>query len=190
MWRLCCPNLFVISPFFGAQGGLCFVIMAFLGYLYFYEPAHDKTNKMACAPREDSDQPVHPPSLIRVFAVHIKKVLVLSYPLSELRRLWLDWVDAQADLGYRWAHMPFLLVLSWVGLYPCILFVLVCLFFLLMSMVDYVEWMWLVLPGHLIYYSWLSLSRILRDFLKHFEISVPRNIRVAEMRKTMSNNHI
>ena len=30
---------------------------------------HDKTNKVACAPSEDSDQPGHPPSLIRVFAV-------------------------------------------------------------------------------------------------------------------------
>ena len=34
-----------------------------------YEPAHDKTYKMACAPSEDSDQPGHAPSLIRVFAV-------------------------------------------------------------------------------------------------------------------------
>ena len=33
------------------------------------EPAHDKTNKMTCAPSEDSDQPGHPSSLIRVFAV-------------------------------------------------------------------------------------------------------------------------
>ena len=33
-----------------------------------YELPHDKTNKMACAPNEDSD-PGHPPSLIRVFAV-------------------------------------------------------------------------------------------------------------------------
>ena len=31
-----------------------------------YEPPHDKTNKMARAPSEDSDQPRHPPSLIRV----------------------------------------------------------------------------------------------------------------------------
>ena len=30
------------------------------------EPPHDKTNKMACAPTEDSDQPGHLPSLIRV----------------------------------------------------------------------------------------------------------------------------
>ena len=34
-----------------------------------FEPPHDKTNKMICAPSEDSDQPGHPPSLIRVFAV-------------------------------------------------------------------------------------------------------------------------
>ena len=36
-----------------------------------YEPAHDKTNKMTSAPSEDSDQPGHPPSLIRVFAVRL-----------------------------------------------------------------------------------------------------------------------
>ena len=29
-----------------------------------YEPAHEKTNKMVCAPSEDSDQPGYPPSLI------------------------------------------------------------------------------------------------------------------------------
>ena len=34
-----------------------------------YEPAHDKTNKMACALSEDSAQPGHLPSLIRVFTV-------------------------------------------------------------------------------------------------------------------------
>ena len=35
-----------------------------------YEPQQDKTNKMTCVPSKDSDQPGHPPSLIRVFAVH------------------------------------------------------------------------------------------------------------------------
>ena len=39
------------------------------------------------------------PSLIRVFAVRMKKSWVLSYPLSAQRRLWSDWVDAQADLS-------------------------------------------------------------------------------------------
>ena len=45
-----------------------------LGLVFFVnqsanEPPHDKTNKMICAPSEDSDQLGHPPSLIRVFAV-------------------------------------------------------------------------------------------------------------------------
>ena len=31
-----------------------------------YEPQHDKSNNMMCA-QQDSDQPGHPPSLIRVF---------------------------------------------------------------------------------------------------------------------------
>ena len=53
-----------------------------------------------------TDQPGHPPSLIRVFAVRMKKHWVLSYPFSALRRLWSDWADAQADLSLRWAHMP------------------------------------------------------------------------------------
>ena len=71
------------------------------------EPPHDKTNKMACAPIEDSDQPGHPPSLIRVFDVRMKKAWVLSYPLSAWRRLWSDWADAQADLSLRWAYSHF-----------------------------------------------------------------------------------
>ena len=37
----------------------------------------------------------------------MKKVWVLSYPLSAQRRLWSDWAHAQADLSLRWTHMPF-----------------------------------------------------------------------------------
>ena len=70
-----------------------------------------------CAPSEDSDQPGHPPSLIRVFAVRMKKPWVLSYPLSAQRRLWSDWADAQADLSFRWAHTHFVgTVMSWLKL--------------------------------------------------------------------------
>ena len=68
------------------------------------EPHRDKTNKMACAPSEDSDQPGHPPSLIRVFAIRLKKAWILSYPLSTQWRLWSDWADAQVDLSLGWAH--------------------------------------------------------------------------------------
>ena len=81
-------------------------------YIIIKEPRHDKTNKMSVRPA-DSDQPGHPPSLIRVFAVCMKKPWILSYPLSTQwrlwsdwvdplstqRRLWSDWADAQADLS-------------------------------------------------------------------------------------------
>ena len=70
-----------------------------------FEPHRDKTNKMACAPSEASDQPGHPPNLIRVFTVRLKKARILSYTLSAQRRLWSDWADAQADLSPRWAHI-------------------------------------------------------------------------------------
>ena len=39
-------------------------------------------------------------------------------------------------------------------------------------------------------YSRLSLSRIPRDSLKYFLISIPRHIRFAELGKTNSINHI
>ena len=46
-----------------------------------------------CAPSEVSDQPGHPPSLIRIFAVRMKKAWVISYPLSAQRRLWSAWLE-------------------------------------------------------------------------------------------------
>ena len=59
------------------------------------ELPHDKTNKMACVPSEDSDQPGHPPSLNRVCAVRMKKAWVLFYLLSAQRRLWSALVSTQ-----------------------------------------------------------------------------------------------
>ena len=58
-------------------------------------------------PSEDSDQPGHSPSLIRAFAVRMKKAWVFSYPLSAQWRLWSDWADAQANLSLRWVHSHF-----------------------------------------------------------------------------------
>ena len=50
-----------------------------------------------------------------VFAVHMKKARVLSYPLRAQRRLWSDWADAQADLSLRWPHTHFVgFVMSWL----------------------------------------------------------------------------
>ena len=79
-----------------------------------FEQEHDRTNKMTCAPSGDSYQPWHQPSLIRAFAVHMNKLLVLSFLLRAWRRLWSVCVDAQAGLSLRWAHVV-LLVLSCRG---------------------------------------------------------------------------
>ena len=65
-----------------------------------------KPTKWLCAQRRLRSAQ-HPSSLIRVFAVRMKKASVLSYPLSAQRRLWSDWADAQADLSLRWTHSHF-----------------------------------------------------------------------------------
>ena len=59
----------------------------FSHYQTWNEPQHDKTNKMTCAPSKD--QPGHSPSpsLIRVFAVRMRKPWVLSFPLNAHWRL-------------------------------------------------------------------------------------------------------
>ena len=68
-----------------------------------------------CAQQRHRSAWASPPSLIRLFAVRMKKLWVLSYPFSTQRRLWSDWADAQADLSLRLAH-AILLVLSCCGL--------------------------------------------------------------------------
>ena len=74
-------------------------------FIWFDLP-HDKTNKMACAPSEESDQPGHLPSLIRAFTVCMKEPWVLSYPLSTQWRLWSDW-GMPGWSESCWAHIPF-----------------------------------------------------------------------------------
>ena len=76
----------------------------------FY-PEHEKQkhqlNCTVCIQQKDLDQPGHLPSLIRDFAVRMKKGWSLSYPLNAQRRLRSDWADAQTDLSLCWAHRPF-----------------------------------------------------------------------------------
>ena len=66
-----------------------------------------ENQQCGCAPSADSDQPGHPPSLIRVYAVRMKVTWTLNYRLSAKRRVWSAWVDAQADLTLRWAYNHF-----------------------------------------------------------------------------------
>ena len=82
------------------------------GIILFEQP-HYRTNKMMSLHSEDSGQPGHPPSLIRVFAAHMKNPLVLSYPLSAQQRLWSAWASGwtESSLGAQ----VILLVLSCGG---------------------------------------------------------------------------
>ena len=70
---------------------------------------------MTCAPCEDLDQPRHPSSLIRVFAVRMNKALVLSYPLSAQRRL--IRLDGCPGWSESWSLLIFLL--HWAGRSVC-----------------------------------------------------------------------
>ena len=86
-----------------------------------FEPPHDKTNKMACEPSEDSGQPGHPHSLISFG----QPSLSAWRKLGSLATHWAhredgsDWVDAQADLSLRWAHSHFVGFVMRRLLYHC-----------------------------------------------------------------------
>ena len=63
------------------------------------EPAHDKTYNKICATSEDSDQPAHPRSLIRVFADRMCLLQSPGCPQRDKREPSPYWVDVQADLS-------------------------------------------------------------------------------------------
>ena len=84
------------------------VIYAFLkkhSKLRTYGPKREKTYLITCAPNEDSNQPAHPRSLIRVFAVRMTKLCILGYPTCAKWRFWSACANAQADLNLHWAHL-------------------------------------------------------------------------------------
>ena len=74
--------------------------------IFIHWHTFDKTNKVASAPSEDSDQPGHPPSLIGVFTVRSMGSWGPKLSSCGQLRLWSDWANALADLSLRWAHMP------------------------------------------------------------------------------------
>ena len=85
-------------------------VQMFMIFMVTHEPPHDKANKMACAPSEDSDQPGHSPSLIGVFVVRMKKLWVLSYPLSasedsdQAEQVWILSCCGSCFLYLTWAE--------------------------------------------------------------------------------------
>ena len=76
-----------------------------LPFLKVNEPQREKTYLLTYAPNEDSNQPAHPRSLIRVFVVRMNKLCILGYPKRAQWRFWSDCANAQADLNLRKANM-------------------------------------------------------------------------------------
>ena len=75
-----------------------------------YEPQHYKKKNDMCAQRR-SDQPGHPPSLIRVFAVRTVGNWGPNVSSCGQRRLWLDWAMSRLSWVFAgWAQRSFLLV--------------------------------------------------------------------------------
>ena len=72
-----------------------------------HEPGQNTSYKIVCAPSEDSDQPAHPRSLIRVFAGHSVGSQISEASLGGQWRLWEACVDVQADLSLCWVLMQF-----------------------------------------------------------------------------------
>ena len=113
----CCGTLKCFKP-----GGFRLINLMFIKIRHHPNliwAASWQNQQSECAPSEDSDQPGHPPSLIRVFAIRMKKPCALSYPLSasedsdQTRRMpRLIWVFAGRTL--------ILLVLSCRGSYTLI----------------------------------------------------------------------
>ena len=55
-------------------------------------------------PNKDSNQPVHPRSLISVFVICMKKLCIFGYPKCAKWRFWSDCANAQADQNLCWLH--------------------------------------------------------------------------------------
>ena len=86
-----------------------------------FDPQHEETYRLTCAPNKDSDQTAHPRSLIRVFVVRMKKLCILGYPnapsedsdqTARMRRLiWIFALRTNPKVRFLmlllilWAHM-------------------------------------------------------------------------------------
>ena len=112
------------KPYVGVPRKYCaasldILIFAYALKNYFFSRSeslkshHDKTSKIACAPFKDSDQPWHPPSVIRVFAVSMKKAWVLSHPLSghQPRLICLRWATSILLVCREVAHISILIII-------------------------------------------------------------------------------
>ena len=70
-----------------------------------FGPQGQKPCLRTCAPSEDSDQPAHSRSLIRIFTERILDSQGYTVSSCGQRWLWSNCADAQTDLSVRWPHM-------------------------------------------------------------------------------------
>ena len=69
------------------------------------KPAHDKTYNKTCATSEDSDQPAHPRSLIRVFAERMCLLQPLDYKIEiNENPCHIGWMYVQVYLSLCWSY--------------------------------------------------------------------------------------
>ena len=83
------------------------VLLALYQFLFCFVNIWARTwqnQQNECAPSENSDQPGHSPSLIRVIAVRSMGSYGPKLSWYWQGRLGSDWVHAQADLSLRWVH--------------------------------------------------------------------------------------
>ena len=71
---------------------------------YKIELVHDKTYNRTCLTSKDLDQPVHPPSIVRVLVYPSLDGPEAVEGTCDQGRLWSDCADAQAVLSLCWSH--------------------------------------------------------------------------------------
>ena len=105
------------------------MLYIFLCITDLLEPQRQTTSLRTCAPSEDSDQPAHWRSLIRIFSGCILNRQWCSSSSCGQRRLWSDCADAQSDLCLRLAYMSEDTFSHVVAHYICMIscFVIICL---------------------------------------------------------------
>ena len=72
---------------------------------FTFEPQRQNAYLQTCAPSEDSDQPAHSRSLIKIFSMRTFDSQGCKVSPCGQRRLWLVCTDAQADLCIHWPHI-------------------------------------------------------------------------------------
>ena len=70
-----------------------------------YGPQREKTYLLTCTSNDDSNQPAHPRSLIRIYVVRMMKLCIFCYPKCVHLRFWSNCANTQADLNPLGAHV-------------------------------------------------------------------------------------